>query len=660
MEVTVVEIIKSNSQEENFLKSQGKQYSNHKDKTLLGSIYIQKHDNFPIQKKPKINWNFSKKSITNLGLITIKSVTSVYERILISQNSIFKRNWDIIMELVLAYNVITTLYFLAYAMPGTLMLSIDFACWILFLIDIALTFFTEETSKNGKPKKAFKKISAIYLKSWFILDVFAIIPLGFSGSPRIEYYFRMVRLLKLPGVLNITDGTGLSYLLTYFNFGKKDKKGKIIYSIKSKIIASFVQLLVVMIFVVYFLGCLWFWFQKTVNNYKYSNSSPTEEYLNDEDNFGTIYGLNHLSSEHVALRSSYFMLTTIATVGYGDFLPLNIYEMAFISCVMLFGVGLFAVIMGSFNSAIAYYVEANSTGDYLGELNSWLDSIERAHRKLKVPLKNEIIAYFDYYFNKDRLKKLAKNYWEAESVDDLISIDQDYIKDLPEDTYFELLSQLFADFLTSFRVYFTESRFKFSIIPHLQPRGFQKDSFVLKNGQIVDEVLFVIRGNVCAGIEIHKVFQSLLMFPEGRTVLGDYNVISKAANRFDYVALSFLNCLSINSETFGKILKTWYKSDKDHIMAMASTREINLKRLLLDHLKMAGFNKSEIDEITTRYRSKTKKVLNESENYTEDLIDLTLAQTVKNNQDLSHRSSSIMRNLNIIESARSNSIKNLK
>ena len=655
MEVTVVDIIRNNS-EDHSVKDERQHSMNNEDKALLGKVYIRKHGSSIDKKKGKISWDSSKASKKSVGLIAVTSARSIYEKVLITPNSIFKRNWDIIMELVLAYNVVTTLYFLAYAMPGTVMLSVDLACWIIFLIDIPVTFYSEQTSNHGKPIRKFKKISLLYLKSWFFLDVFAIIPLGFSGNPRIEYYFRMVRLLKLPGVLNITDGTGLSFLLTYFNFGKKDKKGKIIYSIKAKIIASFIQLLIILIFIIYFLGCLWFWFQKTVNNYKHSNSTSNE----DELNFGSAYELNHLSSEHVALSSSYFMLTTIATVGYGDFLPTNVYEMAFISLVMLFGVGLFAVIMGNFNSAIAYYVEANSTGDYLGELNNWIDSVEKAHKKLKAPFRSEIIAYFEYYFNNDRLKNLAKNYWEAESVDDLISISQDYLKDLPEDTYFNLLSHLFEDFLSSFRVYFTESEFKFSIIPHLQPRGFQKDKYVLKNGQVVDEILFVLKGEVCAGIEIHKAFQSLLMFSEGKTVLGDYNAIFKKPNQFDYLAVTFLSCFSVNSETFVKILKTWYKSDKDHITGMASTREINLKRLLFDHLSLAGLNKSEKDEITNRYSSKLKKGITKSQGYTEDLIDLTLAQTVKSNQDLTHRSSSIMRNLNIIESTRSSSINNLK
>jgi Ion channel. len=42
-----------------------------------------------------------------------------------------------------------------------------------------------------------------------------------------------------------------------------------------------------------------------------------------------------MSTQEVALRCSYYMLTTISTIGYGDFLPHNIYEMSFLIVVML-------------------------------------------------------------------------------------------------------------------------------------------------------------------------------------------------------------------------------------------------------------------------------------------------------------------------------------
>jgi hypothetical protein len=59
------------------------------------------------------------------------------------------------------------------------------------------------------------------------------------------------------------------------------------------------------------------------------------------------------------------MLTTITTVGYGDYLPKNIYEMALLSIIMLLCVALFAYFMGSFNTAIEDYNAITSIYDQM-------------------------------------------------------------------------------------------------------------------------------------------------------------------------------------------------------------------------------------------------------------------------------------------------------
>lgn len=279
-----------------------------------------------------------------------------------------------------------------------------------------------------------------------IFDIVAIIPLRAGGNNNGEYYLRMVRLLKLPEVINISNGTGIGYFLTFFRFGKREKDGSVTYKYKTKIIASLVQLLLSVLFIIYFLGCFWYWFQNIVRNYQYS-SGPSDPSDIDFNDFSRAYNLVGMASSDVAIRSSYFILTTIATIGYGDYLPKNIYEMACIMCIMLFGVGLFAYIMGNFNNAISYYNEATSGKDSIGEMNSWLDSLEKVQGILPKSLRNRISDHFAFYFSEDRLNTLAKAYWEAENDDGLIAIDQEYVSNLPEDIYYSILDTLFSDFL---------------------------------------------------------------------------------------------------------------------------------------------------------------------------------------------------------------------
>ena len=51
----------------------------------------------------------------------------------------------------------------------------------------------------------------------------------------------------------------------------------------------------------------------------------------------------------------YFALTTLSTVGYGDYHPLSNIEMLFACIIMMGGVAFFSYIMGNFLEIISSY-----------------------------------------------------------------------------------------------------------------------------------------------------------------------------------------------------------------------------------------------------------------------------------------------------------------
>jgi CRP-like cAMP-binding protein len=560
-------------------------------------------------------------SLKMLKSSAIVTVSSIYNRLLIRDSSIVKKYWDIVIELILSYNVITTLFFLAYEKPGDTMVIIDFFTWLLFILDIFLTFFTEQITEKGVHVSNFYNIFKIYLKGDLVYDLIAIIPLGFGVSQDAEYYLRMVRLLKLPGVIDITDGTGLSFLLTYFSFGRREKNGKVSYSYKSKIIASLVKLLLSVIFIIYFLGCFFYWFQAKVAGYRYS-SGPSSDF--DDTSFHLFFGLDSMESKDVAIRCSYYILTTISTIGYGDFAPKNVYEMSFIIIAMLFGVTMFAYIMGNFNNAINFYNEATSGVDYIGELNTWLDSLEILHGKIYKDLRSKVIDHFAFYFNTDRLKSLAKTHWTAEKIEDLVSIDQDYVAFLPEEIYYKILKHLFSDFLYHFKHTIGETKLRYAIIPHLQPRKYEADELILEKDTHIKELVFVLRGSVSVGIDINGKHESLLFLEGGKAVLGDYQILTGLKNKFDYLAIKTVVAYTIDSGVFMKILEVYYKEEKNRIMADANIRESNLRRLLNDHLKHSHLDEREAIEIEKKYLIMPNKNNKEKTLYSEDLVNKKL------------------------------------
>lgn len=72
------------------------------------------------------------------------------------------------------------------------------------------------------------------------------------------------------------------------------------------------------------------------------------------------------------LVSCYFALTTLSTVGYGDYFPISNEERVFAVIIMLGGVAFFSYIMGSFVEIISNYEQKMGHIDYSSNLHEWI------------------------------------------------------------------------------------------------------------------------------------------------------------------------------------------------------------------------------------------------------------------------------------------------
>jgi len=72
----------------------------------------------------------------------------------------------------------------------------------------------------------------------------------------------------------------------------------------------------------------------------------------------------------------YFALTTLSTVGYGDYHPVSNLEMIFSCVIMMGGVAFFSYIMGNFLEIISSYSSKMGSLDRTYELHEWVVSLE--------------------------------------------------------------------------------------------------------------------------------------------------------------------------------------------------------------------------------------------------------------------------------------------
>ena len=73
----------------------------------------------------------------------------------------------------------------------------------------------------------------------------------------------------------------------------------------------------------------------------------------------------------------YFALTTLSTVGYGDFVPKSQTELIFTVFIEMAGVAFFSFIMGEFFSIIERYNVKIKVPDKNKDLQMWLVSLQR-------------------------------------------------------------------------------------------------------------------------------------------------------------------------------------------------------------------------------------------------------------------------------------------
>ena len=67
---------------------------------------------------------------------------------------------------------------------------------------------------------------------------------------------------------------------------------------------------------------------------------------------GENWNILMMSEPKRVLVNTYFAFTTLATVGFGDYYPVSIYERAVFTMIFLFGVALFSFIMGELQNML--------------------------------------------------------------------------------------------------------------------------------------------------------------------------------------------------------------------------------------------------------------------------------------------------------------------
>ena len=215
------------------------------------------------------------------------------------------------------------------------------------------------------------------------------------------------------------------------------------------------------------------------------------------------------------------MFTTLSTLGYGDFYPVEKNEYFFTMLIEFMGVFLFAYMMGNINNLIEKLdddVEEYLENE-LEKLDQWLMKIDRAnvHRRLESSMV-------------ERIKDALFTYWKSDHV---VIKDNDFLEQLPTGIRRELINHLFLFFFDKHYIFFSglEEGFQHQVGINLFPRKFKKGEEIIPIESTSKHLYFLIKGQVCIGSK--DGIAKYVLMQEG-TYFGDYLIFFrlKSSNSF--------------------------------------------------------------------------------------------------------------------------------
>lgn len=326
-----------------------------------------------------------------------------------------------------------------------------FLITLLFLIDIALNFFTSYR-RAGSEVLDRKAIRKHYLKGQFAIDLVANFPLEIpfwlAGDPQaggfsLILWVRLLALLRLarffmilrrweslswthPGYLRVCKYVGVVLVLTHC------------------------------------IACLWFLSA-------YAEAFPADSWV-------VAAGIESADPLTQYVRSLYWTVTTMTTVGYGDIAPGRTLEYLLAILIMLMGASLYAFIIGGVASLLSNLQAAkNSYWDHM-------ESVEHYLRVRRVPpsLSNRVHNYYEYL-------------WERHKGLD----EKGLLQDLPESLRLEIMLHLARDVLEHVPLFqHCSPVLRNSLLVALRPATFAPGNLLVHEGEVGKSIVFITRGEV--------------------------------------------------------------------------------------------------------------------------------------------------------------------
>jgi voltage-gated potassium channel len=372
--------------------------------------------------------------------------------VIIREQSTFRFCWDVLVLALVVLSCVLVPYQLAFVhsaeqVPNGLMFAIS----LVFLVDIGLNFNTsyrEAGSEIVDPAA----IREHYMRGHFTVDLLASIPFGMlllvAGNPQVGA-FSAVLLVRLLVLLRLARFFVI--LGRWESFSWTDP--------------AYLRVLKYMGMVLIFahcIACLWFGVAR-MDGYP-------------EDSWVVAAGIEDSDPITQYVRSLYWTITTMTTVGYGDISPGRTAEYLLASIIMLMGASVYAFIIGGIASLLGSLQAAKNSH------REHMESVEQYLRARRIPahLGTRVHDYYEYLWS--RQKGLNE---------------QAMLHDLPDSLRLDIMLHLARDVLQQVPLFrHCSPVLRNSLLVALEPATYAPANYLVRENEVGGSIIFITRGVV--------------------------------------------------------------------------------------------------------------------------------------------------------------------
>ena len=418
--------------------------------------------------------------------------------------------WNLVLCIALVYTCTVMPWVLAFEVDSNAApwLYIDVIIDSIFFIDILITSNLAYRDKERNYVYSRKKIMKNYAKGMLMFDILAIIPFNYltNSSHRVNTYFKILRLTRL---IRLLKALKLNKILEGLTGGKEAT-----YMAVNRLIIC----LILILLLIHFTSCIW---NFTVRLDNYSPKTWLVRRHNQDKSNIELYFIG-----------VYFAVTTIFTVGFGDYSAVTQLEQIICVLLQLIGIGFYSFV--------------------LGVTTSLLTSID--HKEIMLNTKMNMVSLLskDLALAKSSSKQIVQELkWHFENLTLSDPERKSIISSIPKKVRSKVVSHMYRGRVSQIIFFrFKEKSFLNAYIPRLRYRTYKSRQVVFNEGDYPESMYFLMSGRVSFVFDKRNfVFKTMI----AGSYFGEIGLIEKKSRDFGAITLCFCEVLEMSGEVLKEV-----------------------------------------------------------------------------------------------------------